>query len=141
MGVVISPDSTYGKELAKWNVKKPFTRFPAMVYRAMRRDDGVPTTGGTAFWDQKCQLTVNDERELQRAYEGGWRDSPAEALEHFKSRENVKGEVAAIRAYEDRNMSDAAKTEAKAFESGSVEHAPEIPRAPKKGRRRRIDEE
>ena len=145
MAIVITPESELGKEMAKWNVKRPFAPFPRMLYRARRRPDGVVSVGessdavfggnpGSAeSWTNGCQLTVNDDVELSRAAEQGWRATPAEALAHFESRERGKAEVAALRNFEDRNMSDAAKAEIAAAEAASPEHVAEVPES----RRRR----
>ena len=149
MPVVVNPDSEYGKELAKWNVKRPFAAFPKMLYRAQKRPDGIVSVqetddrlfggnpGAAEAWTATCQKTVKDEYEMQKAMEGGWRKSHAEALEHFEKREQYKGNVAAHRAYEDRNMSEAAKSEAAAVEASTEEHVPEIPEKRRPGRPRK----
>lgn len=144
MAMVITPESEYGKELAKWNVKRPFTAFPRMLYMARRRPDGVPSTGevddkifgnqpGAAeTWSNGCYLVVEDEDQMREAMSRGWRQTPAEAMARFNEKEQALANLAAVRAYEDRNMSDAAKAEAAKLEASTEEHLPEIPEAPKK---------
>ena len=144
MPVVINPESEYGKELARWNVKRPFSAFPRMLYMARKRPDGVVSVcetndalftgpdrvahpGAAEAFNATCQKTVNSEAEMAFALEQGWRATPKEALERFEAKERSIGDVAAHRAYEDRNMSDAAKAEAKAVEDSTPEHVAEIP--------------
>ena len=150
MPVVVSPDSELGKELAKWNVKRPFSQYPRMLYMAKKRPDGIVSVqetddrifgnnpGAADAWTATCQKVVKDEYEEQRALEAGWRKSQAEALEHHERREQYKGNVAAHRLHEDRNMSEAAKAEAAAVEASTEEHVPEIPEKRKRGRPRKI---
>ncbi len=150
MPVVVNPDSEYGKELAKWNVKRPFAAFPKMLYMAKKRPDGIVSVqetddrlfgnnpGAADAWTATCQKVVKDEYEMQKALEAGWRKSQAEALEHHEAREKYKGDVAAHRLYEDRNMSEAAKAEAAEVDASTDEHVPEIPVKRKPGRPRKI---
>jgi hypothetical protein len=148
MAMVITPESELGRELAKWNKTYQFAPFPRMLYRARRRDDGVVSVvenddrlfggvpGAAEVWSSANQRTVGNESELQAALEQGWRNSPLEAMERFEAKEHAIGEAAAIRNYEDRNMSERAKAEAAAVEAQSFEHVPEIPVAPVKRRGR-----
>ena len=151
MGLVILPESDLGKELAKWN--QPFydpTKhpFPAMMYVARRRPDGVVAVyetddrlfggqAGTAErWTMQNCLTVNDEHEMQRALERGYRKTPQEALACFESKEKYIADSAAHRAYEDRNMSEKAKAEIKeAEDAAGMDHVPEIPEKRKSKKR------
>jgi hypothetical protein len=152
MPVVINPESEYGLELAKWNVKRPWTQFPRMLYMAHKRPDGIVSVcetndalftlngvarpGAAESYNATCQLTVRNEAEQIRAFEQGWRPSPKEALERFEAKERSVGDVAAHRAYEDRNMSDAAKAEAKAVEDSTPDHVAEVPEKRRPGRPR-----
>jgi len=144
MAMIITAESELGKELAKWNVKRPFSPFPRMLYMARRRPDGVPSTGevddkifggqpGAAeTWSNGCYRVVEDEDEQRKAMSLGWRFTPAEAMERFHEKELTLANQAAMRAYEDRNMSAAAKAEAAEAEASTEEHVAEIPEAPKK---------
>ena len=150
MPVVVSPDSELGKELAKWNRPYVYRPFPKMLYMARKRPDGIvsiqetddrifgTTPGAADAFTATCQKIVKDESEMQRALEAGWRESQAEALEHHEKREQYKGNVAAHRLYEDRNMSEAARAEAAAVDASTEEHVPEIPVKRKPGRPRKI---
>jgi len=150
MPIIVTSESDYGKELAKWeqpNYDPKAHSFPMMVYKAQRRPDGVPTVsetndelfggqpGAAELFSTSCQLIVNDEREETRAIEMGWRRGPKEAMEFFEEREKALAASAAHRAHDDKNMSDKAKAEAAAVEASTVEHVAEVPR--KKVRRRR----
>lgn len=88
-----------------------------------------------AIFTRECQRIVNDETEFQKAMEAGYRESPAEAVEHAEKREDRKADATAERNYDDRHMSDKAKAEARAKEDAAgAEHLPEIPRTPIKPR-------
>lgn len=88
-----------------------------------------------ALFTKECQRIVANEAEYQKAMEAGYRESPAEAVEHAMSREEKKADATAERNWDDRNMSDAAKAEARAKEEAAgAEHLPEIPREPVKKR-------
>ena len=149
MSIQITAESDLGKELAKWEKPYKFEPFPAMMYKANRRPDGVISVGeanderlggqpGCAeAFSATCQTTVKDETEMVRALELGWRKSPHDAMEHFEEKERLLSTSAAHRAHDDRNMSPAAKREAAAAEGSTVEHVAEVPRKklpPKKRR-------
>lgn len=148
-GRLISRDSEEGKELLKWEKPYRFEKYPLMVYRARRRPDGIVSVGegdDAAFggkmgaaetWTNGCQMIVRSEQEHQKAKENGWRDTQAEAIEAFEAKERKLGQAAAERAYEDRNMSEAAKAEVEAAESQTVEHLPEVPEKRRRGRPRK----
>lgn len=142
MGMVITPESEYGKELAKWNKPYVYERYPAMLYKAIRMDDdGQIVVRGTEKINRQCQLVVHNEAEQSKAMEAGWRTNPVEAVEYLKSRDKQISTAAAHRNYEDRNMSEAARAEAEAYEGDSPEHVAEIPEKPKKRRARLKDED
>lgn len=148
MAIVITPDSELGKEMAKWNKPYQYRPFPKMLYKAQKRPDGVPSVGearDSAFggnpgeaeaFSKTCQMLVNDETELTRYVEMGWREGPTEALEFFEEREKAFAESAAQRAHGDRNMGDKAKAEAAAVEASTPEHVAEVPRTPVRRRGR-----
>jgi len=129
-----------------------FREFPMMVYKAFREDGNVmcmmPQPSPLAFkeatdlqraqayaeqFNKKCQMTVFDSAEYQKAMEGGWRESPQEAEQYVHNIETERANITAAREYEDRNMSEMAKreiAEAKAAVGG--EHVPEVVEAPKR---------
>lgn len=133
-----------------------YRQFPMMLYRAQKH----PRTGKLTvlephplrhqFHDQgdfdravmeadyvnrNATKKVNDAAEYQKAMEAGWRDDPPAALEFAEKRHEAKSEGAAIRNWEDRNMSPEAKAEAaKAEEAASGTHLEEIPAQPIKRR-------
>jgi len=170
-GIVIVPGSNYAKEMAKFEQfpskygetpGNPYTYrpFPKMVYKAdiyqgkvvcmaappdpiafQNPSDCQRAEEHALRFNQKCQRTVNDDRELQIAMETGFRESPAEAITYLEGRMRSEANAAAERNWEDRNMSEKAKVEAavavkKAFdEEGS--HLPAVPETPIKRRRGR----
>ncbi len=147
MPLVVTPESEWGKELAKWNKPYEFAMFPKMLYKATRREDGIVSVaeaddalfggqpGAAESFSARCQMTVKDDRELTRFIEMGWRESPGAALEFFEEKALALGASAAHRAHDDRNMGDKAKAEAEAIEASTPEHVAEVPR--KRVRRRK----
>lgn len=84
---------------------------------------------------ERCQKIVRDEREMQRAMEAGWRESPSEAVAYLEAKDEGRATATAERIYDDRRMSPKALAEADAVtEAVGGEHVPEIP---EKLRRRR----
>ena len=153
MAIVITPESEYGKELARWqrkpnyNPDAPENQFPRMMYMANRRPDGVISVNETTDapfanlmdahqnFNRRCQRIVKSEAEMIVALEQGWRKSQKEALERFESKESLKADAAAHRAYEDRSMGDKAKAEAARAEAETSEHVAEVAEAPKQKRK------
>lgn len=138
-----------------------FQKFPLMMYRAQRIFPGLQGAGkiaiavtpprnlgyandkdwelacqGASQFNTSCQLTVNDEAEMTRAVEAGWRPTAQEALDHAEAREREVGNITHARQSADRNMSEKAQAEAAAFEADNFGHQPEIPAKPvrKRGR-------
>jgi hypothetical protein len=101
---------------------------------------------GDAQWDQavrmageftlRCQMTVRNRQEYDRAVAQGWVRGQEEALQRAEAFEIEMGNEAAARAYRDRTMSDAAQREAQAAEQAMVPETP-IRRGP--GRPRNAD--
>lgn len=160
-GVVIIPGSNYAKEMEKFeqsagkygsNPGNPyvFRAYPMMLYRAelyngkaccmaappdpnafASADEYRRKEEGAKSFSERCQRIVQNEGERTKAFESGWRESPAAAVAHLEGRENTKAVDTAVRQYEDRNMGEAAKAEAAAaVEEAGGEHLPEIPRKP-----------
>jgi hypothetical protein len=169
-GILVVPGSNYAKEMAKFEQfpskygESPgnayrYRPFPKMVYRAElwkgkpvciaappdpsefpNANDVQRVEEQVRRFNERCQLTVRDEAELQKAMENGYRESPADAVAYLQGRQRAEADGAAVRAYEDRNMSEPAKAEARA-EAARVfdeegRHAPEIAEKPKKRRGR-----
>jgi len=87
-----------------------------------------------AAFTTSCQCIVNDETEHKRRRESGegWCESPQEALEWRQKLQDQIAEAAAVRNWEDRNMTDKAKDESAAAEADHFGHLPEIPEKPKR---------
>lgn len=168
-GIVIVPGSNYAKEMAKHEqfpskygetpgnpyVYRPF---PKMVYKAelwqgkpvcmaavdanayINPSEQLRAEEAARAFSERCQRTVNDQMEYQRAMEAGFRESPVEAVEYLEAKQRSIADAAAERNYADRNMGEKAKAEAaaevqRAFnEEGK--HAAEVPEAPIKRTRK-----
>lgn len=147
--IVEVPGTPYDLEMRKWNKPYRYQPFPKMVYKADRfqgtlmcgnpdpkpyeyqdeRSYKLGLEAARAFTD-RCQFTVNNEYELNRALEQGWREHPSEALAFANERENKFSTSVAHRLYEDRNMGEKAKAESAAAEAAVGEPLAEIPRQP-----------
>lgn len=159
-GIVIVEGSPYAREMEKFeqfpskygqNPGNPYVYrpFPKMLYRAARYEGNVVCMAAPpdpAFFKdgrdyeraeaaarkftESCQRIVNDEVEYSRAREMGWCDSPSEAVEFVHGRDRADSTAQAERNYQDRNMSDAAKAEARAaLERNDGRHLPSVPEA------------
>jgi hypothetical protein len=94
-----------------------------MLYMAQKRPDGVMSVGevmdgifggqpGSAeAFTSRCQCVVENEQERAVKLEQGWRPTPKEAYARLNAKDDSMSTAAAHRAFEDRNMSDAAKAE------------------------------
>lgn len=150
MAMVITPESAMGQELAKWNRPYTFQPFPMMLYKAQDRPDGIPSVGeyldsvfggvlGAAeAFTNRCQKIVQNEQELAAALEMGWRKTQKEAMALREAKDCARSTAAAHRAYEDRNMSEAAQAEARAVEQSTEHHVAEVPVKRGPGRPRKI---
>lgn len=130
--------------------------WPVMLYRAQPIPGSLPGAGkiacGTELpsrhlfnddqsWERaceavnhfarSCQRIVNDETEYKRAKAEGFCDTSLEAVAAAEKEQHYIAEVAAHRAYEDRNMSDAAKAEVAKAEAEHFGHLPAVPEAPR----------
>lgn len=135
-----------------------FRPFPKMVYRAaklhgqIRCMAGAPDVflfnGQSAMADydracqeverfnMQCQLTVTDERELTKAYESGWRDTPVLALEHAEQIEQDIARASAETAHAAQGMSKKAKRELAAADASTSAHVTDVVGTPKARRGR-----
>ena len=170
-GLVVIQGSNYAREMEKFeqfpskygsNPGNPYVYrpFPKMVYRAEVYRGRVacgavaPDPGELANpnefqrleesakkFTERCQMIVKDERELQAARENGWRSSPQEAVEYMEAHLRSESDAAAIREYEDRGMSEAAKAEAKEAAAKHFDEAGRqlgaVPEKPRRGRPRK----
>lgn len=148
MGVVITPESELGKELAKWEKSYRYEEFPRLLYRASRKANGQyaayeppPHPFGFAndaefqracemadAFNRGCQLKVYDDDQLRKAMNEGWRKSIPDAEDAHREREEALSTAAAERAYRDRNMSEQAQAEvAVAEREAGLEHVLDVP--------------
>jgi hypothetical protein len=156
MGAEWSDDSFYKKEINRWNAPKReggmnrngFERFPMMLYHtqehpishrhevAIAEDvislDKTRVILDAQAFNSSCQMTVNNEEELERAKRDGWCESQAEAVAWREQWVARLATEAAHRNYDDRNMSDKAKAEAEKAELAIPGHVAEIPERPRR---------
>lgn len=149
-GARVSRESKLGKELLTWEKKPDWTPeknpFPKMLYRARHRPDGrrsvheildslfpvqgergpMVVAGAAEQWSRGCQLTVNDEAEMIRAMEQGWRAHPKEAMEYLEARDNAVQNETAERHYKDVRMSELAQREAAIVDCSTLKMIPSI---------------
>lgn len=168
MGIVISPESELGRELARWEQHRTkyvgdeqqpgnpyaFRPYPRMVYQARSHPSGqtrcltpMPQTFDYVTMDQyerallhaesfnkSCQRIVQSEREYTQARDEGWRDTPAEALQHHEALERAIGDAAAEAAFSAQRMSSKAQRELQAADEATHEHVVDVKPARKRGR-------
>ena len=164
-GIAIVPGSNYAKHMQQFeqfpgkygnNPGNPYTYrpFPKMLYRAEEYNGAVRCMAAPPdsyeFKDDReydrarqsaekftarCQRIVQDEREMQKAMEDNWRESPDEAVKALEARRRAHSDAEAERAYADRNMSEAAKREIAAAAAETDGHLAEVKEAPRARRK------
>lgn len=140
MAIVITPESEYGKELAKWNKPYRFEPYPKMLYRAQRTASGKWSVGDPMdeSFTRSCQLIVRDEVEERRANDNGWRETQGEALAYQKSLDDEIARAAAEEAYRVSKMGKKAQAEAAAADAETMDHVAEVPEKRRPGRPRKV---
>src|SRR3990167_11532969 len=143
MGVLIPPDSPYGKEIWKWDHRedetcptdptlrgmRPATKreYPALMYKATGKN---PWT-----FEKECVVDAVAQRNLEsRGFVAGGLGKAAEAFDRLVQDAAM---AAAHRNYEDRNMGERALEHSSAVEQASSRHLGEIPETPTRRRGRR----
>ena len=148
MGLVITPDSAYGRELWKWEHHtgesvtvgnhtvsgmraNGYQPYPAMLYKVTEKNPWK--------WEERIAADEVEARNLQsRGFVAGGLQAACDAYEQDRQEVAVQ---AAARAYTDRNMSDKAKAEVEAAEQEHSGHMAEMPETPIKrspGRPRKV---
>lgn len=134
MGMLIAPDTGYGRELWKWDHHQgeahpndptirgmrptSFQSHPAMMYKATQKNPWK--------FEEETAADLNAQRNLEsRGFVAGGKQAAADA---FDSHMQALAVGAAHRNYEDRNMSEKAKAESNVAEQSSSTHLAEIPR-------------
>ena len=108
-----------------------------MIYKAHKLPNGRVVCLDSEYAAHTMKI-VSTQGDYDLAKSLGLCDDPTEALAQFEAEECQLGEEAAVRAYDDRHLSERAKTEAEQVESTTVRHLTEIPTAPKRGRPKRV---
>ena len=144
MGVVRTGESSYDKELNKWDTPQrqggmrpdTFQAFPSMLYKAHQRDNGQWAVHDALDenWSRRCQLIVRDDAELRRSLEQGWRATPQEALAYADRFQQAIADAAAERHFADQRLSELARREAAAADAATNDHVPDVPAPKKRGR-------
>lgn len=157
--------TNYAKEMRKWNLPKSQggyntdggEKFPMMLYKAKKengkniaamQDPPREMFSNDELWrratemafqfNQRAQRIVKDEQEYEAARRDGWRDSIHDAVAYLNGLDDDIAKAAAHRAYEDRNMSEAAKREIReAEEAAEMDHVAEVVEKPKARRGRK----
>lgn len=128
-----------------------YEHFPLMLSKAQKQLNGqyavhqmppsrysfLPGPQGDGEWTQaivmaeeftrRCQRTVRNQQEYDRALTDGWVYGQDKALEAAQGFEKDIADAAAMRAWSDRNMGDVARREAAAADAATSEHLPELP--------------
>jgi hypothetical protein len=148
MGMVISPESELGKEIAKWEKPYVYAPFPKMLYKAqpsplsngkvMIFEQALPrwrypagVEGDNHFaaaelaahsFNSSNQLVVRSEAEYARATSDGWCDGPMEALEFHEGLQRDISTAAAEAAYSAKGMTSKAQAERKTLDASTDKH-------------------
>ena len=140
MSVLHSPDSNYAKEMIKWEAQgsllgpglRPYVKrdYPMMLHLA-----GQFPQGGVGILDTRV---VESELQREQVESQGFRATPLEALEAFKTQQTLYATLSAEREWEKRHrMSPHAREEVEAIEDeAGAQHLPTIPERSRKPRGR-----
>lgn len=82
----------------------------------------------------KATVIVRNGIEEQAMRRSGWRETPHAAKDVVLGVEADRAVDAAVRAFDDRRMSDAAKAEVEAHEEATNDHVTDLPAPKKRGR-------
>ena len=151
MPVIHNPDSAYSREMTRWDLPKReggfntngFAPFPAMVYKAFARDNGKVECGDprTAMGEaqaetfaRKCQLTVRNQDELDKALKAGWAETPDDALTRYETDKVAIATATAERHFSDQRLGALAKAEAASADAATHEQVPDVPVRRQRGR-------
>jgi len=105
---------------------------PTTLFMAIRRSDGKNVCVDTDSLRSTTKV-VRDLREYEVAIGQGWCDHPLEAMARLEAAQASLSVDAAVRAHDDRRMSEAAQAEADAADAATgFTFVPEVPEAPKK---------
>lgn len=139
MGLVITPDSTYGREAWKWeHTTGESIRHGAETIRGMRANGFQPypamfylvTQKNPWVYESVIAADEAEARNLQsRGFVGGGLQAACDA---YDAQQQDLAVAAAERAYSDRNMSDKAKAEVAAAEEAHAGHMGAMPERPKR---------
>lgn len=134
MAQVITQDSAFAKEMAKWEAYpsvyspqagrpyNPNARWPAMFYRV-----GHKNGGALEILERR---EAADEVEGRNLYSRGFGNGVQEAIDLFEQQQTEIATLAANRAHSDQRMSEKARGEAAAKDAETLEHLPVIPETP-----------
>ena len=127
MGVVISPESELGKELAKWEKPYRYQHYPLMLYKAR------PLHGRAAVCDpsdetfeRTCQRIVSNSREEESSVADGWRVGIGAALDHYEQAQRQIADEAANVAYHVAHMSEKAQAEYAEASAATDSHVTDV---------------
>lgn len=149
MGLIITPDSAYGREQWRWEHSQAesitvgnhtvrgeravgYQPYPAMFYLVTQKNP----------WAYE-QAIAHDEHEARNLQSRGFVAGGVQAAcAAFDAEQQEHAVLAAARNWEDRNLSEKARAEVDAAEQASARHLPAIPETPIKrspGRPRKVE--
>lgn len=106
------------------------------LYKAIRLPDGRHVCVHPDHIAQTSKVVTNEADYLILVGQG-WVDHPVTAMERLEKSEDEISDNAAIRAFDDRHLSEAAQAEAERVESQTIRHLPDIPEGVKVPKRRK----
>lgn len=107
------------------------------LYKAIRLPDGRYVCVHPDHIQQTSKVVTNEADYLILIGQG-WTDHPLTAMAQLEAAEDAISTDAAVRAFDDRHLSESAKAAAEQIESTTIRHLPEIPEQPKPGKRRKV---
>jgi hypothetical protein len=132
VGLVISPESALGIELAKWEQtpadRDPVKhRYPMMLYRALEvRGQGRIDDPQDEAFAQRCQLVVPNEYAHRQALTDGWSDSPKGAIDAYEATQKAWADEAANAAWHAQRMNEKSRREFKEAEDATMQHVVDV---------------
>ena len=109
----------------------PWDGYPTTLFKAIRLVTGKNVCIDTEHLHATTKV-VKSLGEYEHFIADGWSEHPTEALERLDKAQDEQSTNAAVRAYDDRHLSEAAQAEVAAVEQTTVEHLEAIPEGPKK---------
>jgi hypothetical protein len=112
--------------------------FPTTLYKAIRLPNGRNVCVDIDHLLETTKV-VADVRERDLAMGQGWTDHPLTAMAQLEAEQEALSTASAVRAHDDRRMSERAKAEAaQADQATGFTFVPEVPEKKKRGRPKKM---